>query len=173
MNIPLTRVTKLAELQVQLEKNMKDAEAAFEQAKKSYAKVAREDLPELMREVGLESVKLKSGITIELKEDVDVGIAKAMRDEAMAWLTKYGYGGLIKTGVAIAFGRNEEDKAQSLAASLIEQFGEDNVDVDRNVHHQTLKAFVRERMATGKDIPPFEMFGIRPFTEAKIKHPKA
>ena len=67
--------------------------------------------------------------------------------------------------VAVAFGRDESDKAENLVKflltkNLVPTFG-------KSVNAQTLKAFLREQIASGQPIP-LELFGARPIWVAKL-----
>ena len=97
-------------------------------------------------------------------------ISEAKRADAHAWLRAHNFGGLIKTMVAVPFGCGEEAEARALAARIREQEHHDAT-VNETVHPMTLKAFVREQVEAGKPLP-FDLFGVFPFTRAKLKMPK-
>lgn len=156
----LQRAVQLAELLLKLRDNVARLETELEAAKKDMRRVEQEDLPDLMQELGLETFKLKSGETIEVKPEVDCGITEERRAKAHDWLTINGFGGLIKTEVVAKFGRDERDAAVACA----EQIGGEMIE---RVHPSTLKSFVKEQMAAGKPVP-FDLFGVHPYNKVKI-----
>lgn len=156
----LQRAVQLAELLLKLRDNVARLETELEAAKKDMRRVEQEDLPDLMQELGLETFKLKSGETIEVKPEVDCGITEERRAKAHDWLTTNGFGGLIKTEVVAKFGRDEREAAVACA----EQIGGEMIE---RVHPSTLKSFVKEQMAAGKPVP-FDLFGVHPYNKVKI-----
>jgi len=156
----LQRVVQLAELLLKLRENVERLETQLENAKKDMRRVEQEDLPDLMQELGLETFKLKTGETVEVKPEVDCGITEERRARAHDWLTANGFGGLIKTEVVAKFGRDEREEAVR-AANLI------NGEMVERVHPSTLKSFIKEQMAAGNPVP-FDLFGVHPYNKVKI-----
>lgn len=156
----LQRALKLAELLLAARKNVERLDAELRTAKDEVRRLEQEDLPELMQELGLETFKLASGESVEVKQDVECGISEERRARAHAWLTENGFGGLIKTEVVARFGRDERDAAVEAAEKI-------NGEMVERVHPATLKSFVKEQMEAGRAIP-FDLFGIHPFNRVKI-----
>jgi hypothetical protein len=156
----LQRVVQLAELLLKLRENVERLEGELDTAKKDMRRVEQEDLPDLMQELGLQTFKLTTGETIEIKQDVECGISEDRRARAHGWLTENGFGGLIKTEVVAKFGRDQHEEAVACA----EQIGGEMVE---RVHPSTLKSFVKEQMEAGRAIP-FDLFAIHPFNRVKI-----
>jgi hypothetical protein len=165
----IDRVTALAGLLIATAARIESIEAELAAAREAYLRVEREDLPELMREVGLSHLTLTNGVEVVVSEEVTAAITEERRAAAHAWLREHNFGGLIKTLVTIPFGRGEEEEARRLAARIAE---EHECSLNETVHPQTLKAFVREQVEDGKPLP-FDLFGVHPFSRAKIKLPKA
>lgn len=165
----IERVTALCQLLVTEELAIADTESALKKRKALALTIKRVDLPELMKEFDLKSFGLNDGTKIEIKEDVEANISEDNRAAAHAWLVEHGFGGLIKTQVVVAFGRDQQEEAEALAARLREEH--DDVAEFANVHPQTLKAFVREQMEKGNALPE-SLFGISPFSFAKITFKK-
>lgn len=167
MTQSIERVTALAGLLVDLAKRIEALEAEIAVQRADYMRVEREDLPELMREVGLSHLTLTNGIEVVVTEEVTATITEERRAAAHAWLREHNFGGLIKTVVSVPFGRGEEQEARRLAEMIHDDLHHD-ANVDEKVHPQTLKAFVREQVEGGKPLP-FDLFGVHPFSRAKIK----
>lgn len=162
----LERIVKMAELLVKAQADVKEKEDALKSAKFIALQLEREDLPMLMGELGLTEIKLTDGSVVQIKEDVDTRITQANRGAALKWLLDHDYGGIIKTNVAIAFGRGEHDSALEVRDRLEKDY--EGVELKEDVHHSTLKAFVKERLEAGEDMP-FDLFGIHPYSKAIIK----
>ena len=165
----LDRVVKLSELLLTQQREVKEKEEELKAVKAAALRTEREDLPTLMTELGLTEIKLANGSTVKITEDVDCGITDATRDRALAWLLKNNFGGLIKTEVAVKFGRGDHDEATRVRDQLTKEY--DGVVLVETVHWQTLKAFVREQMAGGKKIP-MTYFNVYPYSKAVIKEKK-
>lgn len=158
------RLQQMAELYQRQEEKVAELEGQLKEAKKEFNRTKFEDLPLLMEEVGFSEVRLNDGRRIKLTEDFDASITAATRDRAVQWLVQHGHAGLVKTEVAVRFGRGEHDKAVDVTAQLSGDY--DEVEMRETVHPQTLKAWVRERMAEGEAIP-MDLFNVRPYTYAK------
>lgn len=165
----LKRLVQLAELMVAKEQEFDAAEKALAELKAVVLRLEREDIPTLMAEVGVSEIKLTGGKTVTLKEDVDAKITDANKPQAFAWLLEHGFGGIIKTAVTVQFGKGEHDEAASIQSALQAKYKDRPVVLDENVHYQTLKAFVKERMAAGEAVPA-DLFGVYPYTKAVVKN---
>lgn len=163
----LSRLTKMCEVLVARKEALLEAEVALAQQKHELTLLEREDIPAMMAELGITELKLASGQRIQVKEDVDCKITDFNRDKALTWLIEHGYGGIIKTEVSVNFGRGERDKAQLLAADILEHTIGQDVAVVETVHPSTLKAFVRERLMAG-DAIPMDIFSVVPYATTKI-----
>jgi hypothetical protein len=167
----IEEIVTLARQQTKLEKEIAKALEAIKKLNARYIAIQQEALPLAMAEAGLKKFTLDSGESIEIKEDFTVGIPAARRPEAFAWLEEQGYGGLIKTEVAVEFGKGELAKAQALAAKLLkEKYA--TTHISRDVHWQTLKAFINESVRETRPVP-MDLFGAIPLNKAVIKAPKS
>lgn len=172
----LERITTLAKLMVEQQAELAAATAAAEAAKAALDRTETEDLPELMKEIGLLELKLADGSKVEVKPDLHCGISEARRPDAHAWLEEHEFGGLIKTELRLAFDRDERQKAVAAAIRISKLFkGARAVEMVEAVHPATLKAFLKEQLALGAEgsQPPAELFGIMPYDKAKLTPPKA
>lgn len=165
----LKRVIFLANLLVKQRAEVERITKELAEEKRELAKIETEDLPELMREIGMQSVTLDDGSIVEVVDEVDCGISEERRGIAHAWLIENGFGGLIKTEVSVAFGSGEFENAMALAEELRGEDFDPNL-VER-VHPATLKAFIKEQLAKGVAVP-FDTFGIHPYSKAKLKKAK-
>jgi hypothetical protein len=165
----LKRATKLAEIMVMQASRVMILTEELKAATASLLKTQRVDLPELMKEVGLTGLTMANGDRIEIKEDVQCGITEVKHDRAMQWLIDHNFGGIVKTSVQVEFDRGGVADAVALAAKLQEE-GLPACAIEK-VHAATLKAFIKEQLENGQDLP-FDLFGIVPFSFAKLTRTK-
>jgi hypothetical protein len=165
----LAEIAQLAERQVALEKRIADAELVVLGMKTQLAKLSGQILPTAMRALGLETLKLSSGETIECKAILRASIPEEHREAAFAWLEEHGFGGLIKHEVSASFGKDEDENAKAFvtAAAGLGVSVEDK----RSVHSSTLSAFVAEQDKAGRELPE-QILGVFRGDVTKIKAPK-
>lgn len=168
-NITLDRVSELVSLMTEQQRIVERLTQELETAKASLRRTETEDLPELMAEVGLTELTTKEGVEVSVVSDVTCGISEGRMPAAIKWLADRGYDGIVKTEVSVKFGRGEYAQAQELAEGIQGQGL--SAELSNSIHNQTLKSFVKERMAAG-DVVPFDLFGIHPFSRAKLKMKK-
>lgn len=168
----IARVSAIAKTQFDAAVRVAELEDELKKAKADLFKISTVDLPEAMKEAGLEKFTSTDGLEISVTPDVQCGIPAARREEAYEWLAENGFGGIIKSDVDVIFGRDEREKAEK----LVEQLRKKGLEVtfNQSVHAQTLKSFVKERMAdTESEIEfPLDLFGVFPFDKATVKPTK-
>lgn len=152
-------------------RQMKDRVARMEielkAQKEAYVKLSQQDLPEAMRIAGMAEFTTTDGNKVSIKDDIYAAISEANKAKAFAWLTEHNFGDLIKTSVDVNFGRGEHDKVSDLLKNL-QEHGYQNYGLKEGVHPQTLKAFLREQIANGMDVP-LELFSAFQFKEVVFK----
>jgi hypothetical protein len=151
------------------EEYISSLEADLKKAKKGLLKLTDEDLPTMLAEIGLSSMKLDDGSEVTVKQTYGASILVDNRPAAYEWLREKGYDDIIKNTVACQFGRGEDDKASSFKA-LAEKEGH-YAEQKTEIHPQTLRAFVKERVENGDDFP-MELFGAYIGQRAVIKRSK-
>ena len=151
--------------------NLAELEEEVKKQKAIVLQLEREDVPDLMAELGVKDITLSDGSKVSVVEDCDARITDANRSAAFAWLQEHGYGGLIKTFVAVQFNKGEHDAAVETAVFLRNQLEGRDVVVDETVHAGTLKAFVKERLTKGEAIP-MDLFGVFPYNKAVLSNGK-
>ena len=161
----LAKIARLADEQRKAAQAVADAEAVLAARKEELVQVSEHDLPEAMFSVGMGEVKLKNGTTVSVSDRIQARISKAHEAAAYTWLEDNGFAGLIKREFKIGFGRDQEDWAAEFEAKL----GTEEVGYTRKqaVHPSTLKAFVREQLEDGVEIPE-DVFGVFRQTVAKL-----
>ena len=136
-------------------RNLEDQIAASEDHTKTLKEKARElsqaVIPQMMKEMNVTKLKLKDGASIEVTNFYSARITSDKQEEAFNWLRENGLGDIIKNDVTVTFGRGEDNKAMAYATLAKGQGYEPIQKI--GVHNQTLKAVVRERTESGKDMP--------------------
>jgi hypothetical protein len=165
----LTTVAGMARAIRDKEKAINDLEQKLKDEKKALLKMTDEDLPTMLAEIGLSSMKLDDGSEVTVKQTYGASILVDNRPAAYEWLRERGYDDIIKNTVACQFGRGEDDKASAFKA-----FAEKEgflAEQKTEIHPQTLRAFVKERVENGDDFP-MELFGAYIGQRAVVKRSK-
>ena len=162
----LSTVSTLANKQLQLATEVAGLEADLKAKKEELRLTSEQELPDAMQQAGLTQITLSSGEKIAINEFYNAHISKANQEKAYEWLVTNGHEGLIKNEVLLKFGREETEVVDQTVSAL--QSRGLSPEVRQSVHPSTLKAFVKEQITTGNDIPT-EPFGIYIGTKATIK----
>lgn len=165
MTISLDDMAQLARALVEADEGVEQAEESLKRAKERARMLREETIPSAMQELGIEELKLDTGQKLSVKQEVYASIPADKKGQAFTWLEDNGFGGLIKVGVSVDFGKGEIDVANDFFESLCDSGYDPNFDT--SVHPSTLKAFLKEQIASGASIP-LDLFGARPVWTAKI-----
>ena len=152
----LSGISALAKRAKQLEKDLEDQETVLKEKKEQYRKLIEEAIPEALAGLGMKSFKMEDGSSIEVKSFYSASISEARRAEAFEWLRTNNFGDLIKNTVSVRFGRGEEQLCQR-AMEMLTSSGFP-VEQAEKVEPMTLKAWVKERVEKGSELPS-ELFG--------------
>ncbi len=134
----LAKLSTLAYMQLEYERQVAEKEEELKMLKDKLNKISMEEIPMLLRTNGLSRVKLATGETVEIKEDINVTIKD--KDALFDFLKQRGDSELIKTNLAI--GKTDGDRMSALYAFLMSQ--EFDYTTEMSVHSQTLKAYFKE-----------------------------
>jgi len=162
----LSLVSTLANKQLQLAQELSELEEAVKAKKEEFRLTSEQELPEAMQTAGLTEIVLSTGEKISVTEFYNAHISKANQELAYQWLVENGHEGLIKNEVSLKFGREEGQVVDETVMALKSRGL--SPEVKQSVHPSTLKAFVKEQLTSGKDIPT-EPFGIYIGSKAIIK----
>ena len=152
-----------------LEDELANKEMELKELKRKVELVSGEVIPTMMQEMNISTLKLADGTSVEVKPVYGASILVAKREGAFKWLRDNGLGDLIKNEVTVAFGRNEDTRASDYA-NLAQGQGYEPIQ-KLKVEPMTLKALVRERIESGKEIPT-ELFNVFVGNQTKIKRKK-
>ncbi len=122
-----------------------------------YRELTENEMPSLMDEIGVSSITLNNGQTVRIDSSLHCGIPASRKEEAHEWLRQNGHGDIIKNEINIKFGKSEDNmvgEIQEVAERLGLKF-----DRKEAVHAMTLKAFTKEQMRQGAQLP-LDLFGV-------------
>jgi hypothetical protein len=165
----LNDLTNAVSLMQSVEMEIDDLQQRIEEKQKTLRNISEELIPGMFQELGLKSLKTESGQEVTVAQEIYSQPIAANQPLIYKWLEKNNFGGLIKTEVSIPFSRSERGKALAFSKTLNEKGYENSL--KESVHPQTMKAFLKEQLREGNDIP-LELFGAKPVFTTKIKNPK-
>ena len=152
-----------------LEDEIAEQEKKIKELKRKSELLSGEVIPTMMQEMNMSTLKLADGSAVEVKPIYGASIPKDKQEGAFKWLRENGLGDLIKNQIIVAFGRNEDNKAMAYA-TLAQGKGYEPVQ-KLKVEPMTLKALVRERLESGKEMPT-ELFNVFAGSQTKITRSK-
>jgi len=148
-----------------LEDSIVVKEEELKQLKQQADAISGEVIPTMMQELNISTLKLADGSAVEVKPVYGASISAEKKEEAFEWLRSNGLGDLIKNEVTVSFGRNEDNKA--IAYATLAQGQGFQPSQKLKVEPMTLKALVRERLESGKEMPT-ELFNVFAGNRTKI-----
>lgn len=154
----LRLLTSLAQRQMDLETEAAKLQMELDLKLKALSAIAENQLPELMKRLGLKLFKTTSGLVIERTTSFHCSISKENQPAAHAWLNQAGLGSIIKRVFQIRFGRDEEAWARKFQADLARRKKPVNCERTDKVEPSTLKKTLGDRVKAGRDVP-LELFG--------------
>lgn len=155
-------VTERAELLLEAEQKDKELKALNERVRQ----IDQEEIPSLMDSIGLDKVELRGGLQVTVKDEVYCSLPKERRERAMQWLDDHEHGGLIKRSLEVLFDREQEEEATELLGEL--KAREFRPSMGRKVEPSTLKAFLKEQLREGQEVP-LKLFGAYAVRVAKVQ----
>ena len=168
-NPALKTIAELAEKIQSQEQQVADTEEKLKKQKEELRNLQNEELPSLMQEIGFKKFELEDGSSVNIKEIYAGSISQANKEKAFNWLRQNKFDDIIKNTVTTAFGKGEDTAAKNFM-DIAEQAGYTPVQ-KTEVHPQTLKAFIKERVEGGEEFP-MELFGAYIGYKAEIKKSK-
>ena len=158
------RIAELANKQRDLERGVADLESQLKAKKEQLRVVQEHDLPDALAEAGVSEIRLADGSRVKAEPFVTAHITKAKSEEAHAWLVDNGFGDIIKREVTAKFGKSDDN--WKIAVEALQARGI-KIETKEAVHHSTLKAFAKEQMEAGTDLP-VDLLGLYSGFKSKI-----
>ena len=178
----LKELSKLAEKQLKLEKDIVKYEEALKIAKTELIFISEEVFPDKMAEFELYDITIK-GNKIELLDDFRCnfpsmgGIEKASGEQktklikrkrdGVKWMKKNNHEGLMKYKVVFEFGMGEYKILDKFKTKTQKAFPALEFSDSETIHPATLKKFLKELGEDGIDYPK-EVFGVSPYKRVVI-----
>lgn len=147
------------------QKKIKATEDTLSKQKSEELLLSEQVIPNLMQQAGISMLKLADGSSVQVRPFYAAKIPVPKLDEAHNWLRSNGFGDLIKNNVTLTFGVKQDNEAKSLVDDLRKKGH--NVNQTEKVEPMTLKAFVREQVEAGRNVPT-ELFGVYIANRTKI-----
>ncbi len=169
-NTGLASVAEIARAVRNQEDLVNKLDDELKEAKRELLKLTDEDLPSMLLELGLNSFELEDGSKVTVRPTYGAHIKAENKATAFDWLRQNGFDDIIKNTVSCNFGRGEDQEASQFIdyAQGLGYAAEQKTDV----HHSTLKAFVKERVQNGETFP-MELFGAYVGQRANIARKKS
>lgn len=142
-----------------------DIEEALKKRKKDLFNIRQIQIPELMKEFGLESLKTNTGASIEIKGGVSVSIKD--NKKLFKYVRDCNSGDLIKNVIIIE--ASDDGTREGLITFLEESFVP--FEQKESIHSATLKKFVKEQIESGKK-PPENAVNTFEYNFSKLKKAK-
>jgi hypothetical protein len=160
-------------------------ERITEGLKDDLATILDHDLPNMMRECGMENFTTSSGFAVGIKAfsnaslpsagAIDKATGEAREEltdrlaEGLKFITENGGGSIIKSAAEIDIGKDPALREGVVA--LLEGYGGLNFQISDKVHPGSLNSWIREKTANGDNIP-VDTFKVFNGEKAVIKLPK-
>ena len=169
MATELEKIRAMATELLKQDAEIAELEESLQVVKRARAKLAESDLPEAMEEAGMLDFTLADGRVITLAYEVYAHISEANRGEAHQWLRNSGHDDIIKRVLTVKFGKGEDQKAVKVFEDLVGRpdLSDNEIVSKESVHASTLKAFVRNSLESGIDLP-MELFGVHEKALVKV-----
>lgn len=166
----LDQLHKMLEEAIDLEALLEQSEETAKAVRSALHKLRTGKIPDLMAELQLGDTTFR-GWKVNVDDFVSGSLPKdpAKRQKAIEWLDEHEAGGLIKTKVAVEFGREQREEAMETYERL--NGGGLAVSINSDVHAQTLQSFARTRIKDGDEIDT-EALGLFTGKIAKMKRVK-
>jgi hypothetical protein len=166
MAVTLEKIAALAQQLLQYESRIEAVKSNLKQLEATYRRISENELPEAMDAAEVSEFRMTDGRRITVGDEYHAGIPKAKEQEAFEWLRTNGFDGIIKRELSVKFGKGDDDKATELNNELCARYGDHFSDKEA-IHHSTLKAFLRELVEEGVDVP-LDLFGAHIIRRAKV-----
>lgn len=162
----VSTLANLGQALVKAELDVLKAEAELKKAQDLRKDIEERQIPDAMREAGVEELKLAGGVVIGIEEVLGVTVRKDNKQRVLNWLEKEGHGGIIKRKLSVTFNKDQQDEASNLIKVLVEEHGMPTKE-EREYASQTLKKIVRERREAGLPVPD-DIINVYSAEKAKI-----
>ena len=147
------------------QQQIEETENYLKGLKEEKQRIAFEQIPMLMDEMGIERIDV-DGAIVKLKSFVSASIPADRKQEAFNWLREHGHEGIIKNEIVVSFGKGEDNVAGDVMYQLEEKGF--HPEQKTHIHSMTLKGLIREQVEQGNKID-LDLFGAFVGRTAEVK----
>ena len=147
------------------QQQIEETENYLKGLKEEKQRIAFEQIPMLMDEMGIERIDV-DGAIVKLKSFVSASIPADRKQEAFNWLREHGHEGIIENEIVVSFGKGEDNVAGDVMYQLEEKGF--HPEQKTHIHSMTLKGFIREQVEKGNNID-LDLFGAFVGRTAEVK----
>lgn len=148
----LVSVEQLIAEQVRLEDLLESLEQQRKEAQATYDNIRDRQLPDAMLEANITGFETKTGLKVKIEKLYLASVNKDNAPKFYDWLDEQGNGGIIESNVLLPFGKGGRSEAKEAYERLKgEGFAPQ---LSEAIHWATLRAFAREQIEEGNDLPP-------------------
>ena len=147
------------------QQQIEETENYLKGLKEEKQRIAFEQIPMLMDEMGIERIDV-DGAIVKLKSFVSASIPADRKQEAFNWLREHGHEGIIKNEIVVSFGKGEDNVAGDVMYQLEEKGF--HPEQKTHIHSMTLKGLIREQVKRGNNID-LDLFGAFVGRTAEVK----
>ena len=147
---------------------IEDLEGQLKEAKAAYRELTLKKMPELLDESGVDSFTM-DGFVFRVGDRFEGTLPtdEIKRHNAITYLEEHGGEGLVNAVISLTFPKAEREEARRIAERIQGELGV-RPELKEDVHHMSLKAFIRQRIEEGDDIDP-EQLGVQHMREVKMR----
>ena len=95
----MNKIQEISESYIIARTVLAEAKSAEAEAQKAFDKIRKQELPDLLEELGVESMRVKGIGTVSLATDAYTSLKKENKPAGFKWLKDNGYGDVIKDDV--------------------------------------------------------------------------
>lgn len=161
----LTQLKEMCDAYKSLKIEIAKKESELKEVKERFEQVSREHIPSLLNSHGLSEIKLASGEKVVVTDKVKASIANKNYIQAYRSMVEAEGGDAEKVDALFKSQAVIEDVSDNILDILLEH--DIPYESKKNIHHQTLNKYCKERLEQGLQIP--EGISVFQFQETKIK----
>lgn len=153
---------------VELNKQVDKIKKQLDEKTKELHRVTRGQIPDMMASCGISHFTTSKGLRVSIKDVIDGSLPKEdeeKRKAALNWLMNHDGSGIISGEIVIPFSKGQHNYKEEIKTAL-ERIAADYFESEE-VHHMSLKAFARERIRNGEEVP-LQLLGLRALRFAQI-----
>jgi hypothetical protein len=160
----LKLLAEKAKAQLQLERDIEDAEAALKVLNEKHRKLSQLEIPALMKEIGMSEFKLTDGSKVTVTPFYS---GKITTDAGFNWLKQHGHGSIVKSFYEVPYNFSATEEELETIQNALDDAGL-FYEEKKSVHHMTLGAFIKEQSINGTPVPA-DLFNVYEGFKTKIK----